>query len=69
MLARREESFFPCKKAHHAKSFGLRMKKNRQYQHKGNPHTQESSQDTEIYVEDAIIIIRGIYLCVPHCNN
>jgi hypothetical protein len=30
------------------------MMKNRQRQHKGNPHTQEKSQDAATSVEDAI---------------
>jgi hypothetical protein len=36
------------------KNFFLRMMKNRQHQHKGNPHTQKKSQDAATSVDDAI---------------
>jgi hypothetical protein len=54
---------FCRKKDHQTKNLCLRMMKNRQHQHKGNPHTQEKCQDAAISVEDATIIIR-VLTCV-----
>jgi hypothetical protein len=54
-LAISQATFFcQCKKARQTKSFCFRMMKNCQHQHKGQPHTQEKSQDAATSMEDAI---------------
>jgi hypothetical protein len=61
--------FFSRKKAPYTKNFYSRMMKNRHHQRTGKPHTQKKFQGAAIYVEDAMIKIRGLNLCGAHCRT